>query len=202
MASSVRTGAGNGSRARFKTGGTISIMATRPIRLRTISPMRVRKPTRIDAIPNFAQPAGNNRLIPQRVGWIAIFSQKVGERHRTIEIDHRSARSCCRSCKISLSFITGFRAGNSFPSDSGGLIHPCRTASRRSASETNGLRPGAGGPSSATTRSRSVTKTVFTSGREPDVLAELVFEQLDADRPHDDKVATSSYLVISEERYK
>ena len=35
----------------------------------------------------------------------------------------------------------------------------------------------------------------FASGREPDVLAELVFEQFDANRPHDKKAATSSYLV-------
>jgi hypothetical protein len=48
----------------------------------------------------------------------------------------------------------------SLSADSGGLIHPWRTASSRRASETSGLRPGAGGPSSATTRSRSVTKTV------------------------------------------
>jgi hypothetical protein len=52
-------------------------MATRPIRLRTISPWESAKPTRIDAIPNlaFEQPAGNDRLIPQRVGWIAILGQ-------------------------------------------------------------------------------------------------------------------------------
>ena len=73
---------------------------------------------------------------------------------------HRSARSACRSAKSSRSFITGFRAGMSFPADSGGLIHPWRTASSRRASETGELRPGVGGPSWATTRSRSVTKTV------------------------------------------
>jgi hypothetical protein len=77
-----------------------------------------------------------------------------------IELDHRSARSCCKSAKISCSFITGFRAGNSLPADNGGLIQPWRSASRRSRSETSGLRPGAGGPSSATTRSRSMTSTV------------------------------------------
>jgi hypothetical protein len=48
----------------------------------------------------------------------------IGERHRAIEIDHRSARSACKSAKISWSFITGFRAGTSIPTDSGGLIHP------------------------------------------------------------------------------
>ena len=40
----------------------------------------------------------------------------------------------------------------------------------------------------------------FTSGRQADVLAELVFEQLDADRPHDTKVATISYLVKARSR--
>jgi hypothetical protein len=81
-------------------------------------------------------------------------------RRRVIEPDHRSARSCCKSAKISRSFIPGFRAGNSLPADNGGLIHPWRSASRRNRSETSGLRPGAGGPSSATTRSQSVISTV------------------------------------------
>lgn len=35
----------------------------------------------------------------------------------------------------------------------------------------------------------------FASGRQPDIFAELVFEQFDADRPHAIKVATGSYFV-------
>jgi hypothetical protein len=35
----------------------------------------------------------------------------------------------------------------------------------------------------------------FASSSQPNVFAELVFEQFDADRPHGIKVATGSYLV-------
>jgi hypothetical protein len=141
------------------TGGTISIMAIRPIRPRTASPWESRSQRALIwfQTPDSSRPR-ENRLI--HVRRIAILSQKMGERHRTIEIDHRSDRSSCKSAKISLSFITGFRAGISLTADSGGLTHPWRTASSKSASEPNGLRPGAGGPSSATTRFRSVTSTV------------------------------------------
>ena len=43
---------------------------------------------------------------------------------------------------------------------SGAVIHPCRNASNNSASDSIELRAGFGGPISATTRSRSVTRTV------------------------------------------
>jgi len=46
------------------------------------------------------------------------------------------------------------------PDLNGGVIQPWRKASSKSASESIGLREGLGGPISATTRSRSVTKTV------------------------------------------
>src|SRR5579863_2851183 len=56
--------------------------------------------------------------------------------------------------------ITGLRAGGSGPINTGGVIQPWRQASNHSASDGNGLRVGRGGPISATTRSRSVTRTV------------------------------------------
>jgi hypothetical protein len=92
-----------------------------------------------------------------------------------IEIDHRSARSRSRLLRSSLIDITGLRAGGPRPTDIGGAIHPCRKASNKSASDSIGLRAGPGGPISATTRSRSVTRTV--SGCESDVFTELIFER-------------------------
>src|SRR6516225_962429 len=117
------------------------------------------------------------------------------KRHRAIEIDHRSARSSCRSAKSSRSFITGFRAGIAPPADSGGLIHPWRTASSRTASETSGLRPGAGGPSSATTRSRSVTKTVSPPAASRMYSLSLFLSSLMPTDLIATKVATGDYFV-------
>ncbi len=55
---------------------------------------------------------------------------------------------------------TGCRGGGPSATTSGAVIQPSRTASARRASASSGARPGRGGPSSATTRSRSVTSTV------------------------------------------
>jgi len=54
----------------------------------------VRKPARIDAIPNlaFEQPAGNDRLMPQGACWIAILSQKVCERIDPLDLAADLAR--------------------------------------------------------------------------------------------------------------
>src|SRR6202453_859586 len=51
-------------------------------------------------------------------------------------------------------------AGGPRPTDIGAVIQPCRNASNNSASDRIELRAGLGGPISATTRSRSVTRTV------------------------------------------
>src|ERR1700694_4412214 len=80
--------------------------------------------------------------------------------HRAIEIDHRSARSRCRLLRSSSIVITGVRWGGPRPTEIGGVIQPCRKASINRASASSGLRLGLGGPISATTRSRSVTRTV------------------------------------------
>src|SRR6266852_3221786 len=80
--------------------------------------------------------------------------------HRAIEVDHRSARSRCRLLLSSSIVITGLRWGGSRPTEIGGVIQPCRKASINRASDSSGLRLGPGGPISATTRSRSVTRTV------------------------------------------
>jgi hypothetical protein len=96
----------------------------------------------------------------REVGREAIFRQQMCERRRAIEIDHRSARSRCRWLRSSSIFITGLRAGGPRPTEIGGIIQPCRKASNSSASDSIELRVGPGGPISATTRPRSVSKTV------------------------------------------
>src|SRR5664280_3380473 len=84
----------------------------------------------------------------------------MSESHCAIEVDHRSARSRCRLLRSSPIVITGLRGGGSRPIKIGGVIQPWRQAPDHSASDSNGLRVGLGGPISATTRSRSVTRTV------------------------------------------
>src|SRR5207247_6141531 len=71
-----------------------------------------------------------------------------------------SARSRCRLSRSSSIVITGLRGGGPRPTELGGVIQPCRTASNSSASASTGLRVWLGGQISATTRSRSVTRTV------------------------------------------
>src|SRR3984957_16816167 len=124
--------------------------------------MRILQLVRVDPIPNpaFEKPAGHQLLIPERIRREPVFSQPMCERHRAIEIDHRSARSRCRLRKSWSIVMTGWRGGGPRPTEIGGVIHPCRKASNHRASESTELRVGLGGPISATTRSRSVTRTV------------------------------------------
>ena len=140
----------------------ISIIAIRPIKLRTTSPCEFWS---WYALIRFHTWHSRSRLetqllIPEQVGREAIFRQQMCERHRTIEIDHRSARLRCRWLRSSSIFMTGLRAGGPRPIEIGGVIQPCRKASNSSASDSIEVRVGPGGPISATTRSRSVTRTV------------------------------------------
>ncbi len=64
------------------------------------------------------------------------------------------------SSKSTLSDVTGARGGIPDPGISGGVSQPWRTTSARRASATAGARSARGGTSSATTRSRSVTRTI------------------------------------------
>jgi hypothetical protein len=95
-----------------------------------------------------------------------------------IEIDHLSVRSRCRLLRSSSIFITGLRAGGPRPTEIGGVIQPCRKASNNSASDSSGLGTGLGGPISATTRSRSVTRTVSPPAESRTYLLSLVFSVL------------------------
>jgi len=108
----------------------------------------------------FQQPASGKRLAPQPLRGDTVLREELGKHHGAIQIDHRSARSCASSRRSWRSVVTGCRGGGSAPGKAGGAIHPRRTASASLASARRGLRPSRGGPSSATTRSRSVTRTV------------------------------------------
>ena len=81
-----------------------------------------------------------------------------------VYVGYRSLRSTSRSARISRSGRTGFGVGGG-PSKrrAGGVNHPFRTASVSTAFPKTGLRDSLGGPSSATTRSRSVTRIVSPS---------------------------------------
>ena len=139
---------------------------------------------------------GKNRLVDARgcegageaaSGGEPIFSQPIRARHRAIEIDHRSARSRCRwrkSSSIIIIIITGWRGGGPRPTEIGGVIQPCRTASTNRASDHPELRVGLGGPISATTRSRSVTRTVSPPAASRTLLPQLILERFEANGAH------------------
>src|SRR5215510_4159530 len=116
----------------------------------------------MDARPNLVldQPAGNQRLLPERFRRDAVFSENLRERYRCVEIDQRSLRSPSSSPLSLRTGITGLRGGTPLAGSTGGVIQPWRTASANIASATSGLRLASGGPISATTRSRSVTRIV------------------------------------------
>lgn len=124
--------------------------------------MRACQLARMNARPDlvFDQSAGNERLVPKSFGRRAIFGQNVGKCYGCIEINQRSLRSSASSRVRSRKDMTGLRGGTPEAGSAGGVIHPFRTASAKSASANTGLRVLSGGTSSATTRSRSVTRTV------------------------------------------
>src|SRR5450759_3579506 len=104
--------------------------------------------------------AGHERLRPQPGGGDPVLGEELCERHRRVQVDHRASRSPRRSSSNSARDMIGALGGALVSGASGGVSHPLRTASARSASDSNSLRPACGGASSATTRSRSVTSTV------------------------------------------
>src|ERR1700744_2538991 len=108
--------------------------------------VRMLELVRIDAIPNLVlkKPARHQLFVPERIWREPIFSQQMRERHRAIEINHRSARSRCKSRKSSSTVMTGRRGGGPRPTEIGGVIHPCRKASNHRASANTELRGGLG----------------------------------------------------------
>ena len=124
--------------------------------------MRSRQLARVNPRPDLIldQPAGDELLLPESFGGLAVFRQEMSEGNRGVEIDQRSLRSCSSSSSNLPKDVMGLRGGGSDPASAGGVIQPLRTASERRASASTGLLVLSGGTSSATTRSRSVTNTV------------------------------------------
>lgn len=145
-------------------GPPISIIATRPIKLRTASPRDAGAGAHwCDSKPR-TQEAGSTPVAALRAHLAGTGLQPTDVRApSSYRINHRSARSRCRLRMSSSIVMTGWRGGGRCPTESGGAIHPCRKASNNRASESIELRVGRGGAISATTRSRSVTRTVSPS---------------------------------------
>ncbi len=120
------------------------------------SAMRIGQAPRVQPVPDLIlkQPTGDQRLVPERCRRASVLGQEVGKRDRRIQIDQRSLRSRSSSSRRSRNGATGSAAGGAPPvTTAGGVSHPCRTASARTASARIGLRASPGGRSSATTRS-------------------------------------------------
>ena len=124
--------------------------------------MRSSELTHVNPSPDFVlkKAAGDQRLLPKFFRGQAVFCQKMSERNRAVEIDHRSLRSRFSSRSNSRKDMTGLRGGEPAAEREGGVIQPWRAASASKASASTGLLLFSGGTSSATTRSRSVTSTV------------------------------------------
>ena len=117
----------------------------------------------VQSSPNlvFNQSARDEGPFPKCGRRAAILGEEMRKGYGGVYIDHRSLRSPSRSARISVSGKTGFGLGGG-PSKRrvGGVNQPLRTASASTASPNTGLRDSLGGPISATTRSRSVTRIV------------------------------------------
>ena len=152
----------------------------------------------VQAGPHFVfdQSAGDQGFVPQPFGRTAVLGEKFGKDNGGIDVDHRSLRSSSSSDSSSLNGSTGCAAGGG-PAwgRAGGVNQPLRTASANIASASTGLLPALGEAISATTRSRSVTKTVspeaakrtYSLKRLLSVFIPTAFMLL--------KVGTGSYLV-------
>src|SRR5437016_173007 len=124
--------------------------------------MRRGKAPGVDPGPDLVlqQATRDEGLGPELLRRKPVLGKKLRERDRGIEVDQRSSRSASSSVRIFFRRATG-RLGGGCPGGSrAGVIQPPRTASASRASESKGLRLSLGGTSSATTRSRSVTRTV------------------------------------------
>ena len=125
--------------------------------------MGIYKLERTQADPHliFEQSAGDESLTPKGDRRATVFGEKMGECNRCIHVDHRSLRSSSSSARRSRSGATGFDGGGTPSADeTGGVNQPLRTDSASIASARKGFPASRGGPISATTRSRSVTRIV------------------------------------------
>ena len=148
--------------------------------------MRILQLVRVDPIPNpaFEKPAGHQLLIPERIRQEPVFRQPMRERHRAIEIDHRSARSRCRLRKNSSIVITGWPGGGPRPTEIGGVIHPCRKASNNRASDSTELRVGRWADFCNHTVAIG-DQNRFAAGGKPNILTQLILERFEANGAHE-----------------
>src|SRR4029078_9459849 len=140
------------------------------------------------------EPAGNQRLLPQAVGRCTVFRQEVSERDRSIEINQRALRSCSSSFFSFRKDVTGLRGGGVDAASAGGVIQPLRTPSESKASASSGLLVVSGGTISATTRSRSVTRTVSPPSARRIYSLSLFFTTFRPTAVISTNVASGSYL--------
>ena len=153
-------------------------------------------PACVQPVPDFVphQSAGHQSLVPEGGRRMAIFRQEMRKRDRRIEINHRSCRSWSSSPRISSRRATGGGAGGCRQAASvGGASHPARTASASSASARIGLLACLGGPISATTRSRLVTRTVSPEAARRTYSLNRLFSTLIPTDLMERKVAISRY---------
>lgn len=137
------------------------------------------------------QASGDKSCAPKSVRRAIILGQKVSESHGSAYVDHRSLRSPSNSAPTSFNAILGSGTGG-VPTEgrSGGVNQPFRTASART-----GLLVSRGGPISATTRSRSVTRMVSPlAAMRTYSLSRLLRTLIPTDLTHS-KVVTSCYCV-------
>ena len=125
--------------------------------------VRISEVARVQPGPDliFQQPTCHQGLMPKRGRRATILGQEVSDRYRSVDIDQRSLLSSCSSASSSCNRATGRDVcGGPEVDKTGGVNQPLRTASASTASARAGLLVSRGGPSSATIRSRSVTRTV------------------------------------------
>ncbi len=111
--------------------------------------------------PECDGPTGHQCAVPRGSRRLVVLGQGPSPRNESVRLDHRSHLFLSSSVKTSSKLATGAGLGGGpEPVSVGGTSSPDRTASARNASARTEFRASLGGPNSATTRSRSVTKTV------------------------------------------
>src|SRR6266508_5698079 len=132
---------------------------------------------------------------PERDRGMPILREQLGQGDRCVDVDQRSARSYSSSFRTELKVATGRRGGGPSRSIRGGVTNPSRTAWASRALDAMAPRPSLGGPSSATTRSRSVTRTVSPAAAIRTYSLSLFFSTFNPTALTVSKVASRSYFV-------
>ena len=202
-ASSVRTDTGKGSSARDNTGGASSSNEMRAI---TPCAASARAAVAFRACRRVQSSYSNRRLearvsCPERRRGSPVFREQMGQGDRGVDVDQRSLRSPSSSSSNTDSVASGGPPRRGWdPGDSAGVNQPFRTASASIASARMGLLASRGGPISATTRPRSVTRTISPPAARRTYSLSLLFSALIPMDRMNDNVATGSYQRQSKSR--